>query len=61
MLLNKNLEKIKKRELLILKKFDNFCKDNKIKYSLVPPEIGINLGCEHKTNKHFRGGLMVVF
>jgi phosphorylcholine metabolism protein LicD len=34
MLLNKNLEKIKKRELLILKKFDNFCKNNKIEYSL---------------------------
>lgn len=54
-----------KTKLILLDKLNFFIlwlKKNK-KYSLVFPEIGINLGCEQKTNEYFRGvdGSFLIF
>ena len=55
--MKERVKKIHKNIYSILEKINFFIlwvKKNK-RYTLVPPEIGINLGSEYKTNKYFRG------
>jgi predicted SAM-dependent methyltransferase len=63
--MKEGVKKIHKKIYSISEKINFFIlwvKKNK-KYTLVPPEIGINLGCEYKTNKYFRGidGSFLIF